>query len=206
MTSRILVIDDHPLIRAGIKRAVNAQESLDVIGEAASKSEALAQINHHKPDAIVVDLNLPDGSGLEIIEWSRARSTQMGIVALTVLDMPEHVIACMQSGASAHVNKAAPITELIAAIHKSIKAPNSFASRRLTSALAFQNQGFGLTPRELEILAILPTGETITEIATRLFLSIATVKSHIGSIYRKLGAKNRVQAINTARRAGLLHQ
>ncbi len=201
-----MVIDDHPLIRAGIKRAIDSQDSLDVVGEAASKTEALAQIGHHRPDAIVVDINLPDGSGLEIIEWSRSLSARMGIVALTVLDLPEHVLACMQSGASAHVNKAAPVNELIEALHRSLKTPLSFQSRKLTAALALHNHGFGLTPRELEILEILPSGETVSEIAARLFLSIATVKSHIGAIYRKLGAKNRVQAINTARRAGLLHQ
>lgn len=206
MVLRILVVDDHPLVRGGIKRAVNLEEELQVVGEAASKREALAQINHHKPDAVVVDLNLPDGSGLEIIEWSRSLSQRMGIVALTVLDLPEHIRACMQSGASAHVNKTAPIDELIAAIYRSVRSPLSFQSRKLTAALALQNSEFGLTPRELEILEILPSGETVTEIATRLYLSIATVKTHIGSIYRKLGVKNRVQAINKARRAGLLHQ
>ena len=95
MSSRVLIIDDHPLIRSGIKRALKSEDKLDVVGEAAPKGEALAQINHHKPDAIVVDLNLPDGSGLEIIEWSRSISQRMGIVALTVLDLPEHVIACL---------------------------------------------------------------------------------------------------------------
>jgi DNA-binding NarL/FixJ family response regulator len=206
MNARILVIDDHPLVRAGIKRAVTVEDRLQVVGEAATKREALVQITHHKPDAIVVDLNLPDGSGLEIIEWSRSRSQRMGIVALTVLDLPEHIRACMQSGASAHVNKSAPIDQLIAAILQSIRAPLSFQSRKLTAALAMANVDYGLTPRELEILEILPSGETITEIASRLFLSVATIKTHIGSIYRKLEVKNRVQAINKARRAGLLQQ
>ena len=130
----------------------------------------------------------------------------MGIVALTVLDLPEHIRACMQSGASAHVNKSAPIDQLIAAILQSIRTPLSFQSRKLTAALARANVDYGLTPRELEILEILPSGETITEIASRLFLSVATIKTHIGSIYRKLGVKNRVRAINKARRAGLLQQ
>jgi len=206
MKKRVLVIDDHPLIRSGIRRAISATDQLDLVGEAASKTEALAQINHHNPDAIVVDLNLPDGSGLEIIAWGRAISQRLGIVALTVQDLPEHVLACMQSGASAHVSKNAPISELIAAIQRSLKSPLTFQSRRITSAIALQNQGVGLTPRELEILEILPTGDTVTEIAARLFLSVSTVKTHLAAIYRKLGASNRVQAINAARRAGLLHQ
>lgn len=203
---RILVIDDHPLIRSGIRRAISATDQLDLVGEAASKAEALAQISHHNPDAIVVDLNLPDGSGLEIIAWGRALSQRLGIVALTVQDLPEHVLACMQSGASAHVSKNAPISELIKAIQRSLQTPLTFQSRRITDAIALQNQGVGLTPRELEILEILPSGDTVTEIATRLFVSISTVKTHLAAIYRKLGATNRVQAINAARRAGLLHQ
>jgi len=203
---RVLVVDDHPLIRSGIRRAISSTDQLDLVGEAASKAEALAQINHHNPDAIVVDLNLPDGSGLEIIAWGRALSQRLGIVALTVQDLPEHVLACMQSGASAHVSKNAPISELISAIQRSLQAPLTFQSRRITDAIALQNQGIGLTPRELEILEILPSGDTVTEIASRLFLSISTVKTHLAAIYRKLGATNRVQAINAARRAGLLHQ
>lgn len=203
---RVLVIDDHPLIRSGIKRAISAVDQLELVGEAASKAEALAQINHHNPDAIVVDLNLPDGSGLEIIAWGRAISQRLGIVALTVQDLPEHVLACMQSGASAHVSKNAPVGELIAAIQRSLQAPLTFQSRRITNAIALQNQGVGLTARELEILEILPSGDTVSEIATHLFLSVSTVKTHLAAIYRKLGAKNRVQAINAARRAGLLHQ
>ena len=203
---RVLVIDDHPLIRSGIRRAISATDQLDLVGEAASKAEALAQISHHNPDAIVVDLNLPDGSGLEIIAWGRALSQRLGIVALTVQDLPEHVLACMQSGASAHVSKNAPISELIKAIQRSLQTPLTFQSRRITDAIALQNQGVGLTPRELEILEILPSGDTVTEIATRLFVSISTVKTHLAAIYRKLGATNRVQAINAARRAGLLHQ
>lgn len=204
MNNRVLIIDDHPLIRSGIRRALTPADLLEVVGEAACKAEAFAQINHHRPDAIVIDLNLPDGSGLEVIAWSRARSQRMGIVALTVDDLPEHIIACMESGASAHVAKSAPLTVLIAAIKKSIESPLTFTSRRLTESIATQNRKFGLTPREVEILEILPTGDTVTEIAARLFLSIATVKTHLGAIYRKLGVKNRVQAINVARRAGLL--
>lgn len=203
---RVLVIDDHPLIRSGIKRAISAVDQLKLVGEAASKAEALAQINHHNPDAIVVDLNLPDGSGLEIIAWGRAISQRLGIVALTVQDLPEHVLACMQSGASAHVSKNAPVGELIAAIQRSLQTPLTFQSRRITNAIALQNQGVGLTARELEVLEILPSGDTVSEIATHLFLSVSTVKTHLAAIYRKLGAKNRVQAINAARRAGLLHQ
>lgn len=204
MTSRILVIDDHVLVREGLRRALSKESDMTVVGEAGSKREAFVQIPHHKPDAIVVDLHLPDGSGLEIIAWARALSQRMGIVALTFSTLPEHVLACMESGASAHVDKSSPIQELINAIALSCKHPLTFNSRRATEAIALRNIDFGLTARELEILEILPTGDTVAEIAKKLFISEATVKTHLAAVYRKLRASNRVQAINAARKAGLL--
>ena len=152
----------------------------------------------------MVDLHLPDGSGLEIIAWARALSQQMGIVALTFSTQPEHILACMQSGASAHVSKSAPIKELVDAIEKSVLSPLSFSTRRATDLISKRNESIGLTARELEVLEILPTGDTVTQIATRLFVSEATVKSHLAAIYRKLKVANRVKAINAARLAGLL--
>jgi DNA-binding NarL/FixJ family response regulator len=112
----------------------------------------------------------------------------------------------MESGASSHVDKAAPIEELIEAIKRSAAAPHNFSARKITEAISAKNRVVGLTPREIEILEILPTGDTVTQIAARLFISVSTTKTHLASIYRKLGAVNRVQAINAARRAGLLHQ
>lgn len=204
MTPKILVVDDHVLVREGLRRALSQNENLKIVGEAASKREAFAQIPHHKPEVIVVDLHLPDGSGLEVIAWARALSQQMGIVALTFSNQPEHILACMQSGASAHVSKSAPIAELVEAIEKSVVNPLTFSTRRATELISKRNENIGLTARELEILEILPTGDTVTQIATRLFVSEATIKSHLAAIYRKLKVANRVQAINAARGAGLL--
>ena len=204
MTPKILVIDDHVLVREGLRRALSNKAQFNIVGEAASKREALVQIPHHKPEVILVDLHLPDGSGLEIIAWARALSQQMGIVALTFSTQPEHILACMQSGASAHVSKSAPIKELVDAIEKSVLSPLSFSTRRATDLISKRNESIGLTARELEVLEILPTGDTVTQIATRLFVSEATVKSHLAAIYRKLKVANRVKAINAARLAGLL--
>ncbi len=206
MTPKVLVVDDHVLIREGLRRALSLHPNLSLVGEAASKREALAQIPHHNPDAIVVDLHLPDGSGLEVIAWARARSQKLGIVALSFSTQPEHLLACMQSGASSFVEKNSPISELIGAIERSCSAPLSFVARRATEVISARNKEFGLTSRELEILEILPTGMTVAEIARALFVTEATVKTHLAAIYRKLNSGNRVQAINVARKAGLLPQ
>jgi DNA-binding NarL/FixJ family response regulator len=204
LSIRVLVIDDHVLIREGLRRALVGHQTLELVGEAASKREAIVQIPHHKPNSIVVDLHLPDGSGLEVIAWARARDQKLGIVALTFSNHAEQIDACMQSGASAFVEKSSPIIQLIEAIELSCKSPLSFNVRRATNLIQVRNKDYGLTARELEILEILPTGMTITEMAKALFVSEATVKTHLAAIYRKLGVANRVKAINAARAAGLL--
>ena len=204
MPIRVLVVDDHALIREGLRRALTRHTQISIVGEAASKAEALAQIAHHNPEVIVVDLHLPDGNGLEVIAWARSLSQKIGIVALTASRLPEHIAACMESGASAHVDKAAPIDELIGAISKSFAAPLSFTPRKITASIAEKNQDFGLTPREMEILSKLPTGDTVIEIANQLFISESTMKSHLQAIYRKLQTHTRVQAIAKARKVGLL--
>ncbi|MFM9142126.1 MAG: response regulator [Actinomycetota bacterium] len=204
MSIRILVVDDHILVREGLRRALSRESEFSVVGEAASKREALVQIPHHSPDVLVVDLHLPDGNGLEVIAWARALSQQMGIVALTFSKFPEHILACMESGASSYVDKSAPLSELITAIKTSSTSPLTFTARKITDAISLKNQSVGLTARELEILEILPTGDTVTQMAQHLFVTESTIKTHLAAIYRKLGATNRVQAINAARRLGLL--
>ncbi|MEY3185688.1 MAG: hypothetical protein RIR58_424 [Actinomycetota bacterium] len=204
MVLRVLVIDDHAIVREGLRRLVNRDEGIKIVGEAASKREAIAQISHHNPDVIVVDLHLPDGSGLEVVAWARSLSQSIGIVVLTMSNMPEHVLASMQSGASSHVDKTAPVVELLQAIKLSANKPLSFTARKLTDAIAAKNKGVGLTPREIEILEKLPSGDTILQIAAALFVTESTIKTHLSAIYRKLNAENRVQAINNARKFGLL--
>ncbi|MEY3434200.1 MAG: hypothetical protein RL057_580 [Actinomycetota bacterium] len=204
MVLRVLVIDDHAIVREGLRRLVNRDEGIKIVGEAASKKEAIAQISHHNPDVIVVDLHLPDGSGLEVVAWARSLSQSIGIVVLTMSNMPEHVLASMQSGASSHIDKTAPVGELVQAIKMSANKPLSFTARKLTEAIAAKNRGIGLTPREIEILEKLPSGDTILQIAAALFVTESTIKTHLSAIYRKLNAENRVQAINNARKFGLL--
>lgn len=204
MTLRILVIDDHTVVREGLRRFIARDAEMKIVGEAASKNEAIAQISHHNPDVIVVDLHLPDGSGLDVIAWARSLSQSLGIVVLTMSNMPEHVLASMQSGASSHVDKTAPLSELMEAIKHSVNKPLTFTARKLTEAVAAKNKGIGLTPRELEILEKLPSGDTISEMAAQIFVTESTLKTHLQSIYKKLNAGNRVQAINNARKSGLL--
>lgn len=203
MSSRALIIDDHAVVRSGIRKALEVRGEIQVF-EAASKAEALAQIAHISPHLIVVDINLPDGSGLEIVSWVRTISTEIAIVVLTFNDSDDQLLAAMKAGASAFVNKSAPLPELMAAIAHAQASPRSFAAQEIVDALQRKHLKFGLSQRELQIITMLPTDEPLSALAKSLFISESTLKTHLTHIYRKMSVKNRLQAINVARKAGLL--
>jgi two-component system, NarL family, response regulator DevR len=203
MSSRALIIDDHAVVRSGIRKALEVRGEIQVF-EAASKAEALAQIAHVSPHLIVVDINLPDGSGLEIVSWVRTISTEMAIVVLTFNNSDDQLLAAMKAGASAFVNKSAPLPELMAAIEHAQASPRSFAAKEIVDALQRRHHKFGLSQRELQIITMLPTDEPLSALAKSLFISESTLKTHLTHIYRKMSVKNRLQAINVARKAGLL--
>jgi DNA-binding NarL/FixJ family response regulator len=203
MTTRALIIDDHAVVRSGIRRALESRGDIHVF-EAASKAEALAQIAHVSPQLLIIDINLPDGSGLEIVSWVRTISTEMAIVVLTFNESDDFLLSAMRAGASAYVNKSAPLTELTAAVDHALASPGSFAAKEIVDALQRKQLKFGLSQRELQILALLPTDEPLSALAKSLFISESTLKTHLTHIYKKLDVKSRLQAINVARKAGLL--
>jgi DNA-binding NarL/FixJ family response regulator len=199
----VLVIDDHESVRAGIKAALSRAGHI-CVGEASSVSEARAQIAHTNPQVIVVDLSLPDGNGLEIARWARSISNRIGIVVLTLNPAQDFLLTVMKSGASAFVEKSAPLIELISAIEHSHVAPLSFSAQGITRAIKKDHEANALTMRELQVLEKLSDGLSAGEIGLRLFITEATVKTHLASIYRKLDSKNRIQAIIAAKKIGLL--
>jgi two-component system response regulator DevR len=199
----VLVIDDHESVRAGIKVALSRAGHI-CVGEASSVSEARAQIAHTNPQVIIVDLSLPDGNGLEIVRWARSISNRIGIVVLTLNPAQDFLLTVMKSGASAFVEKSAPLVELISAIEHSQVAPLSFSAQGITRAIKKDNDANALTMRELQVLEKLSDGLSAGDIGLELFIAEATVKTHLASIYRKLDSKNRIQAIIAAKKIGLL--
>jgi two-component system response regulator DevR len=199
----VLVIDDHESVRAGIKVALSRAGHI-CVGEASSVSEARAQIAHTNPQVIIVDLSLPDGNGLEIVRWARSISNRIGIVVLTLNPAQDFLLTVMKSGASAFVEKSAPLVELISAIEHSQVAPLSFSAQGITRAIKKDNDANALTMRELQVLEKLSDGLSAGDIGLELFITEATVKTHLASIYRKLDSKNRIQAIIAAKKIGLL--
>jgi DNA-binding NarL/FixJ family response regulator len=199
----VLVIDDHESVRAGIKVALSRAGHI-CVGEASSVSEARAQIAHTNPQVIIVDLSLPDGNGLEIVRWARSISNRIGIVVLTLNPAQDFLLTVMKSGASAFVEKSAPLVELISAIEHSQVAPLSFSAQGITRAIKKNHEANALTMRELQVLEKLSDGLSAGDIGLELFITEATVKTHLASIYRKLDSKNRIQAIIAAKKIGLL--
>ena len=202
----VLLVDDHALIRQGLRRAFEQTDDLRVVGEAASLSEALALERAHSPDVAVVDVNLGDGSGIEFVRTMRQRRPEMGLVVLTMYDGDEHVFAALEAGASAFVLKGPPSEDVVSAARQASTAPTAFTAQDLAGAMRrrMQTPAVQLTPREAEILQLLGKGCSVAQIAGELYISQSTAKTHMSKLYDKLDAGNRTQAVMAAVRLGLL--
>lgn len=207
MTVRVLLVDDHSLIRQGLRRAFEETDDLDVVAEAASLSEAFALERAHAPDVTVVDIHLGDGTGIDYVRQVRSRRPQAGLVVLTMNDGDEHLFAALEAGASAFVLKGAPSEDVVGAARQAAVSPTSFAAQDLAGAMRrrMQAPAVRLTHREDELLQLLGGGCSIAQIAAQLFISQSTAKTHLSKLYDKLGAANRAQAVLIAVRLGLLN-
>jgi DNA-binding NarL/FixJ family response regulator len=203
VSASVLIIDDHPLVRDGIRKSL-AAAGFNCVGEAGSLKEAIAMIALHKPDVITVDLNLPDGNGLEIITWARKHSSSIAIIVLSLENDLELVSAASQSGAQAFISKSESADHLIAAINSVLAQPTLFISSHTIALLERQKVQDLLSPRERMVLTQLAGELSLAEIATAMFISHATVKSHCATIYRKLETRNRRSAVARAKTIGLL--
>lgn len=206
MTITVLLVDDHELIREGLRRALERELDVEVVAEAASVAEGIAMGRKCDPTVSIVDLRLPDGNGLEVVRALRDQSADMGIVVLTMYAGDNQLFDALDAGASAFVPKSAPAEEIVAAARHAASAPRSFTSADLADAMKRRTspQGPQLSPREREVLQLLADGMGVSQISRQLFISDSTTKTHISKLYDKLGAGNRAQALMTALRLGLL--
>mgnify|MGYP002654333549 FL=1 len=197
--TKLLVIDDHDVVQQGLITALRSHgfEQLDSAG---TLKQARSKIAAFNPDAIIVDLNLPDGSGFEIVEWVRRLSSQTAIVVLSLNDPAGFAKLARASGANAYLSKTQSIDEIVSVINFAISNPGSF-----TSQLVDLDKGATeLTAREFDVLYLIASGLSNVQISATLFLSLSTVKTHISAILRKLDASNRTGAVAKAREKGLL--
>ena len=203
MSASVLVIDDHPLVREGVKRSLS-NAGFNCVGEAASLKEAIAMIALHNPDVITVDLNLPDGNGLEIISWARKNSPTIAIIVLSLEDDLDLISAASQSGAQGFISKSESAEYLVSAITSVLAQPGIFISRQTVALLGREKVRDLLSPRERMVLTHLDGELSLSEIAGEMFISHATVKSHCATIYRKLDTHSRISAVARAKTMGLL--
>jgi len=191
---KIAIIDDHSLIRSGVTAAL-ANSNYEVVAEASSVEEGLAVINSLKPDICLIDINLGSGNGIDLIKKSLSNGGKSKFVILSMHDDLATLDLAKQAGASGYLTKGAPIEQLLEILDVVATDSGKFIKKGQFQK-ALENKDFGLTPRELEVLSLLPTGATAVALGGILFLTEATIKTHLASIYRKLGATNRAQAVS----------
>ena len=190
------MVDDHPLIRKGLSQALNKDE-ISVVGEASSLSEGVALLNSTSPDICIVDLNLGSASGIELIKVGVVQNPNCAFVVLTMEDDLDTLITAKAAGARAYITKGSPIENLIEVVKTVLTDRKDFIKLGSFKDGA-KRKDFGLTERELEVLQLLSSGATASAMGSILFLSEATIKSHLAAIYRKLEAANRAQAVSIA--------
>ena len=199
----VLVIDDHPVVRIGIIKALTAA-GFNCIGQAGSLKEAIAMIALHNPQVITVDINLPDGNGLEIVQWARKQSPSLIIIVLSLNDELDLISASAKAGAQGFISKSAGIDLLIAAIQTALVNPATFTSDRAIELLMREKNGAILSPREITVITYLAGEMSISNIAKTMFISHSTAKTHISTIYRKLDTHSRPAAVARAKSLGLI--
>lgn len=190
------MVDDHPLIRKGLSQALNKDE-ISVVGEASSLSEGVALLNSTTPDICIVDLNLGSASGIELIKVGMVQNPNCAFVVLTMEDDLDTLITAKAAGARAYITKGSSVENLIEVVKTVLTDRKDFIKLGSFKDGA-KRKDFGLTERELEVLQLLSSGATASAMGSILFLSEATIKSHLAAIYRKLEAANRAQAVSIA--------
>jgi DNA-binding NarL/FixJ family response regulator len=206
VSTTVVLVDDHELIRQGLRRAFERTGDFAVVGEAGSVSQALQVIGSTSPDVVIFDVRLPDGSGLDAARKVRESNPTMGIVVLTMYAGDDQLFGALEAGASAFVPKDAPAEDVISAARHAAVSPRAFTATDLAGAMQrrLSPSGPQLSPREREVLGLLADGLGVAAISKQLYISESTTKTHISKVYEKLGAANRAQALMTAMRLGLI--
>lgn len=200
---KVLIIDDHPVVRLGLRTMLESEKHIAVTGTAGSAKEGIEQVLKAKPDVVLMDLRMPEMEGVDAIAALRRIDQDIRVLVLTNYEEDEYILRAIQSGAIGYLLKNTPQEEIIQAVemvneNKRYVSPD--IAKRLMETLAREE----LTHRELEVLKLVADGLTNKEIAERLFISAKTARNHVASCLLKLGADDRTEAVATAVRRGLI--
>jgi len=211
VTIRVLIADDHSLVRQGLRRYLDMAEDIDVVGEASNGEEAIAMVEKEQPDIVLLDIRMPGVDGLEAARMIRERFPNVGAIMLTAYDDRQFVVEAVRAGARGYVLKARDAEHLIQTV-RLVAGGNMVIDPQLVVALAEElsqakerdRKAETLTAREIEVLQLLAFGHTNRDIAEKLFISPDTVKTHLEHIFEKLGASDRTAAVAEALRRRLI--
>ncbi len=212
MITRLLLVDDHMVVRMGLRMLLENEADLEIIGEASTAQEALQTVHLQRPDVVLMDIGLPDLSGIEATRQIKARFPETAVVALTIHEDEEYFFKMLEAGASGYIPKRAAPEELLTAI-KAAAADDVYLYPSLAKLLVkdyltqekeSENAPDGLTPREQEVLTHLAEGSSNAEIADQLVISPKTVARHRENIMRKLNLHSRTELVKYAIRKGII--
>lgn len=202
-TIRVLVVEDHHVVRQGLVALLNVVDGIEVIGEAADGVDAITQFRKHQPHVTLIDLRMPRLSGVEVIQRIRMETPQARFIVLTTYDGDEDIYRALQAGAKAYLLKGMTTEDLVTTI-RAVHAGKSHIPPAIAQRLAERMGTEELTPREFDVLEQIVHGLSNKEIASFLDISEATVKTHINSLLGKLGVTDRTQAATAAIQRGIV--
>ncbi|MFG2075472.1 response regulator [Nonomuraea maritima] len=205
-TIRVLIVDDHPIVRDGLRAAFNAAPDIEVAGEAADGAQAVRLAGELAVDVVLMDLRMPEMDGVQAIRRLRTSAPEIRVLVLTTFDSDSDVLPAIEAGATGYLLKDAPTDELLRAVRASHRGETVLATSvagLLVGQVRKPARG-GLSPRELQVLRLVADGATNREAAARLFISEASIKTHLLHVYAKLDVRDRASAVAEAYRRGLL--
>ena len=206
-TIEILVADDHPMLREGLVAVLGTQPDFEVVGEAATGTEAVRSVEELEPDVVLLDLEMPELDGVKVLEQLREGGVETRAIVFTAYDTDERILGALRAGARGYLLKGASrgeIFDAIRVVHSGGSLLQPVVTRRLLRRMS-RDEAESLTPREIEVLSLLARGLKNSEIAGHLFITERTVKFHVSSLLSKLGAANRTEAVTIAAGRGLVH-
>jgi DNA-binding NarL/FixJ family response regulator len=199
---KVLLADDHAIMRDGLKEILASVGGFELIGEAANGNEVLVALHHKQPDLIVMDMSMPGISGIGLIEQIKNLHPKLAVLVLTMLDDPQIALRALKSGADGYITKDRPAVELVAALRK-VSAGGRYVDSQLAEKILFDDAGGDmphnrLSSREMDVFRMLVQGKSLNEIAAQLFISNKTVSTHKAHLLEKMGVKSMADLVRYA--------
>lgn len=208
---RILVADDHPIVRDGLTAVLSTQPDFQVVGEAGSGNEVARLVEEMRPDVVLLDLQMPDGDGVEALTQMRESNPDVRVIVFTAFDTDERILAAVQAGAKGYLLKGTPreqVFDAIRVVHSGGSLLQPIIASKLLQQISHSSDSHAatrpVTPREYQVLTLMTRGMQNKEIAADLGISVRTVKFHVTAILGKMNANNRTEAVSIAVQRGLI--